>query len=166
MIDVKIYAINCHTAVNQMYDDKSYSFHLGMVVEIAERFIHLIPEKDREDVIAGCWVHDVIEDTGKTYNDVKKATNETIAEYAYALTNEKGRNREARANHGYYAGIDQYKHATFIKLCDRYANMKYSKDHGSSMFKTYQKEMDMFIWHLKGLKYEELWIALETLANS
>jgi (p)ppGpp synthase/HD superfamily hydrolase len=166
MVDVKTYAISCHRDVNQRYQDKPYEFHLKMVVEIAERFIHLIPEKDREDVIAGCWVHDVIEDTGKTYNDVKKATNETIAEYAFALTNEKGRNREERANHAYYSGIDRYKHATFIKLCDRYANMKYSKDTGSTMFKMYQKEMDSFAWHLKSHKYEELWTALETLANN
>ena len=165
MVDPKTYAISCHRDVNQRYHDQPYEFHLKMVVEIAERFIHLIPEEDREDVIAGCWVHDIIEDTGKTYNDVKRATNETIAEYAYALTSEKGRNREERANHAYYAGIDRYKHATFIKLCDRYANMKYSKDNGSSMFKTYQKEMDSFIWHLKGHKYEELWTALEALAK-
>jgi hypothetical protein len=34
-------------------------------------------------------VHDVIEDCRETCNDVKKATNEEIAELAYALTNKK-----------------------------------------------------------------------------
>jgi len=166
MSDVKTFAINCHTAINQMYHDKSYSFHLGMVVEIAERFIHLIPKKDREDVIAGCWVHDVIEDTGKTYNDVKKATNETVAEYAYALTNEKGRTRKERANAKYYFGISAYKHATFIKLCDRYANMKFSKDSGHSMYNKYVEEMRDFRLYLKDARYGELWDALEELAKN
>lgn len=164
-MDAKTFAINCHTKVNQMYHDKPYSFHLTMVAEIAERFIHLIPKEDREDVIAGCWVHDVIEDTGKTYNDVLKATNEIVAEYAYTLTNEKGRTRKERENSKYYRGIAAYRHATFIKLCDRYANMKYSKESGSSMYKKYVEEMRDFRLYLKDIHYSELWDALEELSN-
>lgn len=165
MNDVITYAKKCHSDRNQFYHDKPYMYHLQMVVKIAEKFIHLIPEEDREDVIAGCWVHDVIEDTGQTYNDVKKATNEVIAEYAYALTNEKGRTRKDRANAKYYIGIRDYKHATFIKLCDRYANMFYSCQTGHSMFKKYVEEMVDFYQYLYDGRYEELWEALHELAK-
>lgn len=161
--DIKYFAIACHESINQKYHDKNYAFHLYMVVNIAENFIRLIQKEDRDEVIAGCWVHDVIEDTGKTYNDVKKATNETIAEYAYALTNEKGRTRKDRANERYYKGIREYKHATFIKLCDRYANMKYSKESKSHMFDTYVKEMNDFKKYLYDERYQELWNELEKL---
>ena len=78
-MDAKTFAIQCHRDVNQKYRDLPYEYHLLMVVRIALKFIHLIPEEDQKDVIDGCWVHDVIEDTGKTYNDVKRATNEAVA---------------------------------------------------------------------------------------
>jgi len=158
MIEIaRLYAKKAHTDVNQKYHDQSYVYHLQMVVTIAHQYIDLIPEEDKDEVIAGCWVHDVIEDTGQTYNDVKRNTNEVVAEYAYALTNEKGRTRKDRANKKYYKGIKEYKHAIFIKLCDRFANSKYSKEHGSSMFKQYQKEMHFFKLHLYDMRYQILW---------
>lgn len=164
-MDAKTFAIQCHRDVNQKYRDLPYEYHLLMVVRIALKFIHLIPEEDQKDVIDGCWVHDVIEDTGKTYNDVKRATNEAVAEYAYALTNEKGKTRKERANEKYYRGIHEYKHATFIKLCDRYANMEFSYKNGDSMYKKYVEEMKDFQLFLKDERYGDLWKALEELAN-
>ncbi len=112
----KAYAIRKHKAVNQKYDKFDYDFHLNMVYEIAQKFIHLVDSDERENVLAGCWVHDIIEDARETYNDVRKETNETIAELAYALTNEKGRNRTERANNKYYQGIRDTKNASFIKF--------------------------------------------------
>ena len=63
--------------------------HLQMVFDTAGKFICLVPEGRRENVLAACRVHDVIEDCRETYNDAKKATNEKITELTYALTNEK-----------------------------------------------------------------------------
>ena len=39
-------------------------------------------------------MHDVIEDARQIYNDVRQQLGETVAELAYSLTNEKGRNRK------------------------------------------------------------------------
>lgn len=157
----KDYALKMHKDVNQMYHDKPYSHHLNMVFDIACQYASLIPKEDLYEVLAGCWVHDIIEDARQTYNDVKKNTNEAVAEYAYALTNEKGRTRKERANYKYYAGIREYKHAVFIKLCDRFANAQYSKEHGSSMFKQYQSEHDEFKACLYDGRYQRLWDDLE-----
>jgi (p)ppGpp synthase/HD superfamily hydrolase len=141
------YAIKCHSQTNHMYDDKPYSHHLNMVVDIAKAFKHFIPEKDQLTVFAGCWTHDVPEDTRETFNNVKQAVNQEVAELAYALTNEKGKNRAERANYKYYYGIRQTKYATFIKLCDRMANVTYSMEAGgkSGMFEKYKKENKEFI---------------------
>lgn len=142
------YAILCHNNTNHKYDKTfAYSMHLQMVVDVAMKFIHLIPEEHRDAVIAGCWVHDVIEDCRETYNDVKKVCGEQVAELAYALTNEKGKNRDERANDKYYQGIRNTQYAPFIKLCDRIANYQYSKKQGgkSGMAVKYEKEMDHFI---------------------
>ena len=52
-MDAKTFAIQCHRDVNQKYRDLPYEYHLLMVVRIALKFIHLIPEEDQKDVIDG-----------------------------------------------------------------------------------------------------------------
>jgi hypothetical protein len=142
----KKFAIDSHNSINQKYDGKPYGeTHLQFAVNVGVKFIHLIPKKDRYNVIGGIWSHDLIEDVSSlTFNDVKNATNETVAELAYACTNEKGRTRAERANKKYYRCIKRTKYAKFVKLCDRIANVKYSLDTNSRMFKMYQKEQKHF----------------------
>jgi hypothetical protein len=60
------YAIDAHNDCNQKYDGKPYSRHLSLVHEAGLAFIYLIPSDEQEEVLAGCWVHDVLEDTHKT----------------------------------------------------------------------------------------------------
>ncbi|MGC6431177.1 MAG: phosphohydrolase [Jejuia sp.] len=162
----KAYAIEKHKNVNHKYDNYDYDFHLNMVYEVAQKFIHLIKEDERENVLAACWVHDIIEDARETYNDVKKATNETVAELAYALTNEKGRNRAERANDKYYNGIKETKNASFLKFCDRIANVSYSKNRGSSMFDKYASENKDFISKIYVPECEEISMYLEGIFNN
>lgn len=139
------YATNRHQIVNHKYGDADYTFHLNMVYEVAQKFGYLLPESERENVYCGCWVHDIIEDARETYNDVLKNTNKTVAELAYALTNEKGRTRAERANDNYYQGIRDTPNATFIKLCDRIANITHSKNQESEMLDKYRKENLEFV---------------------
>jgi len=135
-----------------------------MVFLEATRFIHLIDFREQDDVLAGAWVHDIIEDARENYNDVLRSTNETVAEYAYALTNDKGKNRSERAGKKYYEGLKSYKHASFIKICDRIANTKFSKSSGGGMFKKYKKEFEEFKKHLYiNNRYEEVWTYLEKI---
>ena len=86
---VRIYAYKCHENRNQKYDGKPYSYHLDMVHDFALKYIHLIPEEFRHIVLASARTHDLIEDTGETYNDVKAVCGEVVADITYALTNEK-----------------------------------------------------------------------------
>jgi (p)ppGpp synthase/HD superfamily hydrolase len=159
------YALRCHREAKQMYGDKPYEFHLFMVVDFANRFLHLIPETERAHVIAGCWVHDVIEDCTQSYNDVKKATNQTVAELAFALTNEKGRNRKERANDRYYTGIRETPHAAFIKACDRLANISHSKSGSHRMFGVYREEHPHFRSKLYDEKYDEMFRLMDELVT-
>jgi len=61
------------------------------------------------------------------------------------VTNEKGKNRAERANKRYYDGIVETPGATFVKLCDRFANLRYGKMMKSPMFEKYKKEQDHFL---------------------
>ena len=164
--DIMNYAIQAHTDCNHRYAKVyPYSYHLEIAVAFGKKFKHLIPEKDWNDVEGGIWCHDLIEDARQTYNDVKKSTNKVVAEYSYVLANEKGRDRAHRANAKYYRGIRRYKHASFIKLCDRLANVYYSIQSKSPMLETYKKEQSHFRNELYDSNYEEIWIQLETFIN-
>lgn len=160
----KDYAIRRHREVNHHYNALyPYAYHLQMTVDVAHQFIHLVPECDREDVIGGCWTHDIIEDARETYNNVKQATNKMIAEYAYACCNEKGKTRKDRANKKYYDEIKACKHAAFIKLCDRIANVTFSIEEKSSMINMYKEEFDNFYEKLYDGRFQEMWDHLKKI---
>lgn len=142
-----------HQSVNQKYDDYDYIHHLDMVFDEALK-IDWPKIANPITIIASCYFHDTIEDARLTYHDVENiiydlTKNHDIAfdtaEIVYALTNEKGRTRKERANEKYYEGIRDTEFATEIKVCDRLANMKYSKQTGSRMFGVYMKELDEFL---------------------
>jgi len=161
----KEYAIKCHSDTCHYYDTHLYSYHLEMVADVANKFIHLIPEKDRDVVISSAFCHDLIEDARVTYGDVLKATCLEVAEIVYALTNEKGKTRKERANDKYYEGIRNTQYATFVKLCDRIANVHYSMSQRSRMLEVYRKETPDFINTLYDEKYNEMFYYLETLVG-
>jgi (p)ppGpp synthase/HD superfamily hydrolase len=139
-----------------------------MVANVADKFIHIMVPKERlhpgdPEVIKfrlASFGHDLIEDTRVSYNDVKKVLGEDAADIIYALSNEKGKNRKERANDKYYTGIRNTPGAVFVKLCDRIANVQYSKMTGSSMFEKYKKENIDFMVGLGrrvGNAYEEMY---------
>lgn len=77
---------------NQKYGNRPYFNHLEQVVTTLERFRISNPH-----LLAAGFLHDVIEDTDASYNDVKKVTNTVVAELVYAVTDELGRNRKERS---------------------------------------------------------------------
>jgi hypothetical protein len=150
------HASKVHKDANQLYDFYQYSYHLRMVLDAVMNFAkHLDALNDNIEILAfGACFHDSIEDARLTYNDVLKIAktyfNEesdaiSATEIVYALTNEKGRTRDERANDKYYAGICETPFAPFVKACDRYANYMYACSVHSSMEKRYNKEMNHFL---------------------
>lgn len=155
--EAKEYAFRCHSNTNHFYDKTlPYSYHLKMVVDVALKFIHLIPEEFREIVISACWLHDTIEDTRITYADLCRDININIADIVYALTNEKGKTRKERASDSYYKGIRETPFATFCKLCDRIANVEYSSAKESNMSSLYKKENKHFTQSIYDPTYQEM----------
>ena len=149
------WCIDKHNETNHMYDAYlPYEFHLRMVAKVAEKYIELIPDSNdgetalRDTVLLAAYGHDLIEDTRVSYNDVKENLGLGPADIIYACTNEKGKNRKERANEKYYEGIRNTRGAVFVKLCDRIANVQYSKMTGSRMFDMYKKENDHFLTSL------------------
>ena len=150
-----------HQMVNQTYGGYlPYEFHLRLTASYVTRYAYLlsITENDIQTLYAAAYFHDTLEDARLTYHDLQKEffqLNEkgcsilidTAAESVYALTNEKGRNREVRANENYYKGIRKTKYASFLKMCDRLANIRYSTLFGirQRMAEVYEKELPHFL---------------------
>ncbi len=166
---VEKWAILAHHKTNHFYDEYlPYEFHLRMVVKNAEKFLHLLSEADHQAAIDACWLHDVIEDARENYSSVQKVTNTFTAEIVRAVTNySRGRNRHERMPPDVYADIRDTECATFVKLCDRIANVQYSKMTGSPMFDKYKKEHEYFKGQLHhGKQYDEMWDHLQEIFDS
>ena len=156
-LEVKIkWIVAQHESTNHKYDDYlPYEFHLKMVAGNAQKFGKAVAEIcwpggdiSGKDILLAAWGHDLIEDTRVSYNDVAKALGPKAADIIYAVTNEKGKNRSERANDKYYEGIRNTPGTVFVKLCDRIANVEYSKMTGSRMFEMYKKENQKFMTQL------------------
>lgn len=142
---IERWCVEQHRNANHLYNKVyPYEVHLNWAVSAAKRFIHLLPNVNPAIVYGGCLAHDTIEDARASYNDVKKNCGEQVADIAYALTNEKGKNRAERANEKYYAGIRADIVFIFVKLCDRIANMEFSNIFGGKA-DMYRKEMPKFL---------------------
>jgi (p)ppGpp synthase/HD superfamily hydrolase len=158
------WCLDQHRNTNHFYDTYlPYEHHQRMVKNVFDDFKHLLPKNlfvEKDEVVSGvvdikditlwvielsCWGHDVIEDTRTSYNDVKEVLGRQAADIIFAVSNEKGKTRSERANDKYYEGIRETEGAVFVKLCDRIANVQYSKMMKSRMFEMYKKENENFI---------------------
>ena len=116
----------------------SYSKHLEDVVSVLKRFGYT----DENYIIAG-YLHDSIEDTDVSYNDIRSMFGEVVADMVYCVTDELGKNRKERKAKT-YAKIAGNRDAIIIKLADRIANLEYGIKSGSDLVQMYQEEHNDF----------------------
>lgn len=142
LITAEQFAINAHKNTNHFYDTYlPYEFHLRMVVKVCNDFKNLLPSHEHKPIEAACWLHDTIEDCRVNYGEIKEKFGQGIAEIVRACTNyTRGRNRLERMPDECYNDLRDINGAIFVKLCDRIANVQYSKMTGSSMFRKYKSE--------------------------
>lgn len=161
-------AFEIHERVNQKYGGTlPYGFHLKLTASYVTRYGHLVAHNEVDIFIlyAAAYLHDAIEDARMTYHDIVdfirdfnvqaftlpeayvRQIEQQVPEIVYALTNEKGRTRSERANDLYYKGIRETPFASFIKMCDRLANIRYTTLFvlTDRMFSVYKKEYPHFI---------------------
>lgn len=115
-----------------------YSRHLAWTVDVVRRFM----PKDHPDyhaTLAAAWLHDVIEDTATTYDEVRDEFGSGVADLVYAVTDGPGRNRRERKL-ATYPKIVTTPGATFLKLCDRIANVEGAIQMNSPFIDMYRRE--------------------------
>jgi (p)ppGpp synthase/HD superfamily hydrolase len=154
--EARDFAITAHWG--QMYGSKPYYFHLDRVAEIARHYN--LPE----EIIAAAYMHDVVEDTKVTANEVFDKFGYEIATLVYAVTDEESdldfdflikkdglTERQAKdairkdKKKKTYPKILAHPYGVFLKLCDRLANVECSltsKD--TRMIDKYREEQPGF----------------------
>lgn len=142
----KEFGIDIHAKRGYTYAGLPYSQHLQMVVNIAIKFrgALLVSDDFFVKILAALWLHDVIEDCGVTYNDLKMNFGVEVADIVWAMSG-FGRNRDER-NTCVMQKIKGHVIFTFGKLCDKIANYTFGKfvDNTSTMPKKYEKEWAEF----------------------
>jgi (p)ppGpp synthase/HD superfamily hydrolase len=144
----------------QMYGAHSYMFHIRQVVNVAKE-LNL-----NEDVIVGCILHDVLEDSEYSYEDLRRLFNRNIAEIVYCVTDEKGESRKERKERTYPKTRSNYK-SVLVKICDRIANVRHAKENDRKLYKMYKKEHRDFFYNLVEFRHphRKMYKAWSTLKN-
>lgn len=153
----KEFAHKKHTG--QMYGTNIYDVHF---LEVASLLKHY--GASPYAVVAGI-LHDTMEDTDTTYEEIKELFCVEVADMVSLLTDKKGKNRTERHLNTYYL-IRTCPEATLVKMCDRMANMKQSlrtKDKMKS--RMYIKEYMQFKFALysKIESHEHIWADLDAV---
>lgn len=134
----KAYTIAEHAHRNQTYGNFPYTYHLYQVVDVATKL------DASEDVVIACILHDILEDTSLSYNDLKNTFGEKIADIVFAVTDELGKTRAERKRLT-YPKIAANKDAVYVKICDRIANGSESKKNNQKLYEAYKSEHPEFI---------------------
>lgn len=171
------YALEKHDSTGCQYAGYSYKLHIDGVVAVARQYLKLIESKYKTPVLVSSVSHDLLEDARVSYNDLKdwtglyyeyldKESQNLIVEIVYNCTNELGKNRKERSSRT-YPKIARCKYSTFVKLCDRIANVKFSYAMNSGMFGKYCAEQLDFHAALYNQDhgFDEMWAELDNLVE-
>lgn len=147
---------------DQMYGKQRYTDHLDEVVGILRNFYY-----SHEDQAIG-YLHDVIEDTDVTQEQLAREFNPFIAQCVAYLSDEKAINRKERkrlTNIKLKAIPEEYNVVLRVKAADRLANMQSCIDYKLwSMLEMYCREYPEF----KHAVYrpnicDDIWVKLDTI---
>ena len=117
----------------QMYGDKPYTYHLASIVKKVK------DAGGSEDMIAAAWLHDTVEDTGISIDEIRKEFGDNVADLVWAVTGE-GKNRKDKLA-SVIKKIPNVKGADIIKSADRLSNVEESGEQ-DKRFKMYKDEHD------------------------
>ncbi len=130
------FAINAHSG--QQYGLHPYSYHLDAVAAL------VAPFGDDFQIVA--YLHDTVEDTATTEEEIEATFGRTIAECVSILTDEPGDNRKARkAKTNAKLASTTNTLALTVKAADRLANLlECQRDTSGGNLQMYRREHQAF----------------------
>lgn len=146
------FAMSQHRQFGKPYD----LTHIPQVVSLVSA------KTNDPDVIAAAWLHDVVEDTGVSIDQIRQMYGDRVAQIVWAVTDEQGANRIERKEKT-LPKIAQNADAALIKLADRVANVTASQG-DERRLAMYRKEQPAFQAALQGVApYEDMWATLASV---
>lgn len=160
--EARAFALQAHG--DQRYGEFPFIVHLEDVA--ARAFLCSLPHP----VLVAAYLHDVLEDTPTTRDELALRFGEHITVLVEAVTNSPGKNRAER-HAATYPRVRANPDAVALKLCDRLANTQSSfnlaeqgDQRGAKLLKMYAKEFDEFRATLyRDNEWAMLWTLLDNL---
>ena len=121
--DAKSFAIEKHN--NQKYGIFPYEVHLLNVITVLLRNNILPNTEDNIDLWIGAWLHDILEDTNTTKQELVDKFGINIYEIVWSLTDGKNGNRYEKKQLMYKKLIHN-QNGIIVKLADRISNIEFS----------------------------------------
>lgn len=123
---------------SQMYGDLPYMKHIYDVVYLAKDLGY------NEEIQVACALHDVLEDTDTTPNEIIKNFGRQTFETVWGVTDAEGESRKQRKKNTYPRIKSSWK-STVVKILDRVSNIKscieYDNIKKLEMYRKEHKEM-------------------------
>jgi (p)ppGpp synthase/HD superfamily hydrolase len=155
----RFYAIQRHGL--QMYGHLPYAFHLAVVESYLADFGF-----DSNDYRSAAWLHDVVEDTATTLEELARLYTPNVVSMVWACTGE-GSNRKER-NASIYRKLKEFPKGAPVKVADRLANVDMGMSSGNiKKLKMYVEEFEEFSKNIKplmedaGKDHRQLWNTLQ-----
>lgn len=152
-----------HIRQKRKYTNAPYIVHCAAVAEI----VHQVT--DDENMIAAAWLHDTVEDTSVTLDEIRETFGVKVATLVGRLTDvskpEDG-NRDIRKKIDREHTAQATPEAKTIKLADLIDNTSSIVPHDPDFARVYLKEKELLLPHLKQGNKKLLAIAKAQLANS
>ena len=153
-----VFATAAHAAVGQMrkYTDDPYIVHPIRVATTVAKF------GGTDEMIAAAYLHDVVEDTGVSIDDIQDMFGPVVARIVDGLTDvsvpEDG-NRAVRKAMDRQHSADASYEAQFVKCADMMDNASDIGDNDPSFNVVYRKEMVLLLEVLDKVKDEPIYAA-------
>lgn len=114
-------AVTAHAGQERKFTGQPYDVHLARVAGKV-----LVLDEATPDMVAAAWLHDMLEDTLITRQEIAQATNPYVAQLVFELTNQKVGGIDRRTQKQYDRERLQRvsREAQLIKCCDRLDNLQ------------------------------------------
>ena len=119
----KDFAFNAHS--NHYFPcGRKYSTHLETVAEISKQALLHEPTLNEGILLSTAYLHDSVEDTAVTHEDIFNFFGHNISDAVSALTKNKQLSKSSQIQHSLQRILRQPKEVWLVKLADRIANLQ------------------------------------------
>lgn len=145
----KNFATDKHQNQKRKFTNEPYIVHSQSVANLVEKYGGDI------NMIAAAWLHDTLEDTDTTLDELKDHFNNNITQYVLELTSEPIQDKSKKGE----IYVQKMNHmspgALLIKLCDRLNNVSDFDNAKPSFVAKYKPETEYILSNLDNPKINE-----------